>query len=362
MLGKPGEVWVGHCSGAPKPWEGDGHCLLSHQAGGGGSSVTPSRGGTPCTESQALHIPSASVWFCQSPGISREAGDEASGPEPLVNLTVRPRATHAPLTPVLRLCRARPRAERTLAHDPSARNKALCEMARDAPLAALQSSPQENELCNSFARTTRPPLLLACRDAVRAAVTAQGTRRPLIIIVLCPGLPQEEQTRTAPANTAETLTWRPDVRVRSSRLRATEEETGTRGPGAQPLGGNRPPEKAPSRERLSCAALSSVTPPPPARQPGHMLSVADAQHQRLLGFGRGRPSRCKSHHFTAKDAGAFRAVPSSCRHHLSPAPKPVPRPGTKPVRARAPRSPPPVPATTPLLSGFVDLLLLETSY
>lgn len=312
----------------------------------------------------SAHSISFCLILCQSPGISREAGDEASGPEPLVNLTVRPRATHAPLTPVLRLRRARPRAERTLAHDPSARNQALCEMARDAPLTAPQSPPPPRRKMNCVTASPTPQGRLCCWPPgmlCGAAVTAQGTRRPLII-VLCPGPPQEEQTRMAPANTAETLTWRPDVRARSSRLRAKEEDTGTRGPGAQPLGGNRPPEKVPSRERRSCATLSSVTAPPAAGQPRHMLSVADAQPQRLLGFGRGRPSRCRSPHFTAKDAGAFRALPMPHRHHLSPAPKPGPRPGTKPVRARAPRSPPPVPATTHLLSGFVDLLLLETSY
>lgn len=288
----------------------------------------------------SAHSISFCLILCQSPGISREAGDEASGPEPLVNLTVRPRATHAPLTPVLRLRRARPRAERTLAHDPSARNQALCEMARDAPLTAPQSPPPRRKM-NCVTASPTPQGRLCCWPPgmlCGAAVTAQGTRRPLII-VLCPGPPQEEQTRMAPANTAETLTWRPDVRARSSRLRAKEEDTGTRGPGAQPLGGNRPPEKVPSRERRSCATLSSVTAPPAAGQPRHMLSVADAQPQRLLGFGRGRPSRCRSPHFTAKDAGAFRALPMPHRHHLSPAPKPGPRPGTKPVRARAPLPP-----------------------
>lgn len=101
-----------------------GHCNGGRQTEGGEWALPP----VPLSQQQlsdtfqGMHArnpgSAQSISFClilcPSPGISREAGDEAPGPEPLVNLTVRPRATGGPLAPVPRLCRAQPRPERTL--------------------------------------------------------------------------------------------------------------------------------------------------------------------------------------------------------------------------------------------------------
>lgn len=89
--------------------------------------------------------------------------------------------------PVSPLCGRRP--EGTLLPTASrAHKEVFCEMERELPaLQASNSPPKENVLCDRSVHTTRTALLLASRDAVRAALIRQGTCSPLII-ALCPGL------------------------------------------------------------------------------------------------------------------------------------------------------------------------------